>query len=349
MKKIEEIDTSLYEFYFLTNVSDDVVLKVQTENGLMEIDDYELFSTDSGTLIAFGKSHLYGYHEYYYIHNSGIGKIQSLAYEETFDIFDQELGNTITMYTFMKSIVIPSGPQKLDNTTPENLVRCDYNKYGPLAFYDAPNQVAVTRVRHVLSVSGVGHLMCVNTNNVENPNFGSQSTNTGGRTLTGGIKTIYEWAKANEEPFNNNENIAIKASQFLQDVGIPENVLMDVVNSQVDMRVARYLKGETRPGYHIDEVTETPQSLKDFYKSACRYRHLFNIKKYHSNGSSINDNAISNEIKNIENKLYLICVKNEILDFSFASIEEAFANNSFKNDLPMAKNLYSILKDFYNT
>jgi hypothetical protein len=349
MKKIEEIDISLYELYYLTDLDGDVILKVQTENGLMEVDDYDLFSTDSGTLIAFGKSHLNGYHDYYCIHSSGVNKIQSLPYEETYDIFDQELGDTITMYTFMNSIVIPSSSQKIDNTTPENLVRCDYNKYGPLAFYDAPNQIAITRVRHVLSLSGIGHLLCVNTNNAENPNFGSQSTNTGGRTLTGGIKSIYEWAKVHEEPFNNDENIATKAHKFLQEVGIPQDVLMDVVNSQVDMRVARYIKEGSTPGYHIDEVTETPQSLKDFYKSVCRYRNLFNIKRNHSNGSSIPDSVIANEIKNIENKLYLICIENEIFDFSFDSMEDYLNSGLIKNNLAMAKNLYSILKDFYNT
>jgi hypothetical protein len=348
MKRIEEIDVSLYELYHLTDFNDDFILKVQTKDGLMEIDDYDLFSTDSGTLIAFGKSHLWGYHEYYCIHSSGTRIIQSLPYEETYDMFDQELGDTVTMYTFMNSIAIPAVPQKIDNTTPDDLVRCDYDKYGPLAFYDAPNQVAITRVRHILGLSGIGHLMCISTSNIKNPNFDHQSVNSGGRTITGGIKAIYEWSKVNEEPFNNNENIAIKANQFLQGIGIPEDVLMDVVNSQVDMRVARYLKGETRLGYHLDENTETPQSFKDFYKSVCRYRNLFNIKRNHSNGSSIPDSVIANEIKNIENKLYLICIENEILDFSFDSMQSCLNSGLIKTNLAMAKNLYSILKDFYN-
>ncbi len=349
MKNIEEIDTSLYSFYFLTDTDKEIIVKTKTPSGLVDVDGCDLFSTNSGTLIAFNKRNTSNYFNYYYSYDLENRHIQSYAYENTRDFFDQGIDGPISMFVFLDSIQIASKDSYIvDENLPEDFQRCDHGKYGPFPFYESSNHIDIKSVHSLLDVAGVGHLMCFVTSHNENPNFGSQSTNAGARTLSGAIKTIYEWSIAYEEPFDNQENIANKASLFLKEVNFPENVLNDIVNNQVDMRVARYLKGEARPGYHIDEVTETPESLKDFYKTRCRYINLFNIQRNHPNGSAIPDSVIANEVKNIENDLYLLCTKYDLFDFSSNSIENALNSNLFKDDLIMAKTLYSRLKEYYN-
>lgn len=348
MKNIEEIDTSLYYCYFLTDTDKEVVLKTNTPAGLIDVHNYDLFSTSYGTLIAFDKKNVANYFNYYYSYDLENKHIQSSTYESTRDFFDQGIDGPISMFVFLDSIQIASKDAYIiDENLPEGFQRCDHDKYGPIAFYESSNQIDVKSVHSLLDVAGIGHLVCFVTSHNENPNFGSQSTNAGARTLSGAIKTIYEWSTSYEEPFNNQENIANKANLFLKEVNFPENVLNDIINSQVDMRVARYLKGETRPGYHIDEVTETPESLKDFYKTRCRYMSLFNIQRNHPNGSAIPDSVVANEIKNIENDLYLLCAKYNLFDFSSNSIENALNSDLFKDDSLIAKSLYSRLKEYY--
>lgn len=326
MKNITEIDPIEYIHYCLTEESGDVAIKYFTSVGYIDVDpsEYDCFETSAGTLIAY-KVHNPGYHNYVYFSGSDEKYIESIPYEGIENIFDPTPRDRIRMFSFMDSQELPSESSYKQENIPVEVFRCDYNKYGPRAFYPIENSIHLKQVRCILDVTGVGHIMCLDTLNTENPNPLSQSANTGGRTLTGVLKTIYEWSTVNDEPFNNEEPISQKAKEFLDKVQIPDDVMQEVLDSQVDMRVSRYLQGETRNGYTLLENDTIPDSLKIFFYKRCRYFNLFNMKQNHPNGAAIPDSIIQKEKESISKKIFEFCLVNSINFDNYQEILDYFA------------------------
>jgi hypothetical protein len=330
MKNISEIDPSLYVSYFLTEESGDVILKFNTSIGLVDIDidDYDTFSTEVGTLIAFKKFHS-GIHNYVYF--AGLDKkyFQNLAYEFFQEHFNRQKDGFWVVYSFLSSVEIPAkGESSLtENYMPEDFVRCDYNMLGVRPFYPLQNKLSIKKVANLMDVAGVGHILCTFSNNTEGPNNNSQQMNGNATTLTGVLKTIYEWSEVYNPPFSNQEPISKAAHDFLDEIGIPENVLTDIINSQGDMKVARYLKGETRQAYDIDENIETPESLVLFMNNRCKYSYLSNIKSNHQNGFAIPDAVIAKEKESFASKIFDFCLIHGINFNNNEEVMNYFAQN----------------------
>jgi hypothetical protein len=318
MKNISEIEPILYTSYFLTEEDGDVILKFNTSIGLVDIEpnDYDTFSTEAGTLIAFKKLHS-GIHNYVYF--SGMDKkyFQNLSYEFFQEHFNRQKDGFWVVYAFLNSVEIPSKDVDSipESYMPDDFVRCDYNMLGVRPFYPLQNKLSIRKVANLMDVAGVGHILCTFSNNTEGPNNNSQQMNGNASTLAGVLKTIYEWSEVYKSPFNNQEPIAKAANDFLNEIGIPEDVLTDIINSQGDMKVARYLRGETRQAYDIDENIETPESLITFMNNRCKYSYLFDMKNNHRNGYSIPNSVISKEKENIASKIFEFCVMHGV-DFN---------------------------------
>jgi hypothetical protein len=347
MRNISEIDISRYSSYFLTEEIGDVILKFNTSNGLVDIDvkDYDTFSTENGTLIGFKEPHM-GTHNYVYFSGSDRKYFQNLSYESFQDIFNQPKGKLLVQYTFFNSVeLLPRGERTIsDSFLSDDFVRCDYNKFGGMPFYRLENKVLVERVMNIMDISGVGHILCVFLKHSENPNRGCQGDNTKAETLTGGLKTIYEWAEAYKSPFNNQEPIAKAAQEFLNEIGMPENVLNDIINSQGDMRVSRYLKGETRQSYSFDENIETPESLQNFMNSRCKYRSLYQLMNSHPRKNKLSNSIFLNYKSHIENLLYQIYIENDLNVFTPEFLKKYFQTNINKDSSTVLK-LLSLLEE----
>ena len=76
----------------------------------------------------------------------------------------------LILYSFMKSIQIPNKEQyaRQDGSLPDDFVRCDYNKFGSVPFYPATNVLSMTKVFNILDICGIGHVICIYTDNTEN-------------------------------------------------------------------------------------------------------------------------------------------------------------------------------------
>jgi hypothetical protein len=328
MKNISEIEPILYTSYFLTEEDGDIILKFNTSIGLVDIDanDYDTFSTEVGTLIAFKKFHS-GVHNYVYF--SGLEKknFQNISYESFQEHFDRQIDEFFVVYSFLDSSVVPARDNQslAYNFIPDSFVRCDYGMLGVKPFYLLPNRLSIKRTASLMDIAGVGHLLCTFTDNTENPNKDSQGANANARTLTGALKTIYEWSEVYKPPFSNQEPIAKAAYDFLNEIGMPEDVLADIINSQGDMKVARYLKGETRQVYDIDENTQTPDSLKKFINNRCKYSYLFNMKNSHINGFAIPNDLIAKEKECLVSKIFEFCVMHGIDFNNYQEVIDYFA------------------------
>jgi len=347
MRNISELNPALYMHYYLTEETGEVLLKFNVSSGLIDVDpsEYDLFSTDAGTLIAFRVTHL-GYQNYIYLSGSNKVYFQNCSYEKYEELFDRPKQDKLIMYSFMKSIEIPEKQNYIqqDASLPEDFVRCDYNKFGSIPFYSTRNPIAVTNIFNVLDVGGIGHLLCIFTNNTENPNPDSQSINTGARTLSGAIKAIYEWSESHKEPFNNQEQISKVAHDFLEELQIPEEVMTQVVDEQVDMRVSRYLQGETRQVYSFDENIETPELLKIYFKNKCKYKSLYQLFTNHPRKNEFSSFSSTSYKNRIENALYQIYIENDLNVFTPEFLKQYFETNINKDSSTVLK-LLSLLEE----
>jgi hypothetical protein len=239
-------------FYVLKKIkstSQEIVLlhKQSQEMVVVETEKYDLFQVGADqVLVAFVDVFQHaGKHNY--VASDGLLEENILLnpYERIVDYYKTDRDDE------------PSGVFLFLNSCPAVLEgqdwRCDNALFGPRGFFPVGQEEkrlidGITKIKvyePVLSINGVGHIVYFKhegddtelrfdyINNAELP----QSA----ETFSEMIKLILEWAKVSEEPFNNTEQIAIKAKQFVDNFGISESFVAD----QPSMQVVKYLQGDT--------------------------------------------------------------------------------------------------------
>ena len=149
--------------------------------------------------------------------------------------------------------------------------RCDFSKYGPIEFVknDEPTELLLNSrseiivYEPILSVNSVAHLIYIyGTSEAELGQFlvNEDEFPRSARTLFESLKQVVEWADCVEDPWNNSETIAVKARQFLDQIGFDSETLGHIRGSQEDMQIVRYLQGDTnarnRPAAPVEITNE---------------------------------------------------------------------------------------------
>ena len=337
MKNINDINLSDYTSFYLSEEANPFVIQKYTEGGYVDINsqDYDLIETDAGILVGYTHdSDTDTYQSHSYETASGRKYIQLLTYSFLQDIFENTKIGNYDFFVFLNSIPINSPTQYTDDEeshTDENgniFNRCDVDKYGGVGFYPSPNPYKIIKLRAVLDIPGIAHIAYFNTLDEDNQNPQSQNNNVASRTLSGIFKILSEWKTVAEDPFNNTELPAVKAKQFIEEFDIPEEIFNWVNDNQIDMGVARFLKGETNNYPSVVENEEIPLVIKDFFLSRCLYKNILSIKNLHPRGSSINSSLLQKENEYLNSELYRIYLLGEIEDLTNEKIE------TYLNTLP---------------
>ena len=328
MKTIEEVNFSDYRCFFLTEETNPFDIKIYTKIGYQSLpsDRYDLIQTSAGILVGY-KADLSGFQNHMYETNEKKKYIQLILFEKMQDIINGEKIGNFDFYAFFDSVYI--SPGQLYETSEEELKdvngnvfkRCDVDKFGGKVFYPVTNNYNIINIRPVIDIAGIGHVTYFNTTNTGNVNMYSRTKNTSARTFTGIIKVLMEWAQSSEEPFNNMEPPALKAKQILEGVNLSQDLIDWVQENQIDMPVARYLKGETDMGIVHQENEEMPEPAKDFLKTNCLYKNIASIKKNHPRGYLIEDHFLEKEKKYLENQLYQLYISDILPDLETENVE----------------------------
>lgn len=332
MSNIHNIDFSLYSLFAFTKEVKPFKLELRIDSGYVEYTSYDSFETDSGTVLCFKKSSHDGFHDIR-ITGDKVDYIQLTSNEKIIDrIFNEKTLSGYNFYLFMDS-VIQNEPYMFDDSwslealaLPESFARCDYRKFGADAFYKADNGYNVTDVFYVLSITGIGHIIKVETSNEYNLNPQSQVQYTAGRTLAAVLKSIYEWTVVAKEPFNNNEKVANSATGFLQSLNLGDEVIADIVSGTGDMSLARYIRGdmERTPEREIQSMYNTPESFKEYIKHHFSYNNLYELN------NSLNLNIFDTELTQkyrqyLENKIINFYYKNGVDPEEYSGFEDLLA------------------------
>lgn len=248
-------------FYLLDNITDtNLEIHRRTPAGDEEFEHADVFIMNNGKLLVAFK------HPFSYAPNIClIAKTETqeeiinlTPWERLIDVYDPGIDNTDYGYfAFTDSRPIFEEGSEW---------RCDNTMYGPRPFFVgqvAPTIQKVKGYETILSVHGVGYLVYIHLEDdaIEREKFKNDSeVPCAGLTLSEAFKVMLEWSETTQEPFNSTENIAVKAQQFLNQIGFTA----DLVDNQVDMQVANYLKGSTSARLRPEGVQPNKPELIGF-------------------------------------------------------------------------------------
>jgi len=193
-------------------------------------------------------------------------------FENIMNYYDVPVENPDKGYfIFVDSIVI----------APEEEWRCDNTRFGPLS-YGVTEGVEETLIKGfdqlltyetILSVEGVGHLIYLHFKDDAEYRYyyaNSAKLPISGVTISEAFKLITEWATVAEAPFNNQQGISQDAKDFIHKL----NFDTSLVDYQVDMYVAEFLKGNPDARMRPQNVQPLSQELDAFIKKNMSYRCL---------------------------------------------------------------------------
>ena len=359
MKNINEINLFDYQHFYLTEETEPFTLLMSTPNGDVDDNNYELIKTDTVIIIALKKTIGFGVKNYFYTINGIRKHVQLLGYDEASPFFGEEektpttSTSTFNFYKISDSVEILSGdqfsnmnrPRYIRDVMPEEVTRCDDDKYGPLSFYPWDEPFKLSRFRGILEIAGVMHISYFNTRNEGFLNPTSRDNNCTATTLTGAIKLAYEWSLMAEETFNSTENIAIKCKQFFEQIQIPSEVMEWILENQVDKQVFNYLNGETRIIYPSNENTEIPECLITFIKNKCMYPSISSLIKNHPKASLLTGDFIMEYRQSIEKAIYELSLECGIDDFSSDAIQWYVETENFGHYQFLFKRYLDLLQE----
>ena len=357
MKSINEINILDYQHFYLTEETEPFTLLISTPDGDVIDNNCDLIKTDTVIIIALKETIGSGVKNYFYTADGIRKHVQLLDYDSASPFIGgvekTPVNSTFSFYKISDSVEVLSGdqfkdmgrPRYLREVMPEEITRCDDNKYGPLSFYPWSEALKLSKFRGILDIAGVMHISYFNTLNEGFLNPTSRDNNCTATTLTGAIKLAYEWSLMAEEPFNSTENIAIKCKQFFEQMQIPSEVMNWILENQNDKQVFNYLNGETRIVYPSDENTEIPECLISFIKNKCMYRSISSLIKNHPKTSLLSDDFITEYRQVIEKKIYETSLECGLDDFSPESVQWYIETEDYGHYQSLLKKYLDLLQE----
>jgi len=338
-RNIQDLDVTAHEFYAAVPFSgaDKVELTVEGDKILCE--DVDFYDLEDKTLLAFKNENCFwGYHNYEVSSDYESKVMQVSYYQYIKNIINLESEYPTTIFSFNDSKAVaqtnpdPNSVPLISSTTGEHVFRCDVNKFGPYPFYTRVGQYRIKNAKILLSLTGTAHLVGLESpdENVQFPN--AQGVNTISQTIAGLLAMIYEWSQCTEDPFNSTENIALKAKSFLTGLGLYDTA-KEISETQVPMRVARYLSGETNMVAELNENKFMTNSLKNYMLETTMYTTLNSLANNFPSQLNIPADKKELEIDYLLGYIYQYCIESGI------EPEKANINNIF--NIMMSDNRFS--------
>lgn len=252
-------------FYVLDSITGDTAsLYRRTPAGDELFEDAQIYEMDNGHLmVAIAHPLKYSANNCLVAKQGEIEEIVNLvAWERLVDFYDTDIENTDQgFFAFCDSQAL---------FDPDVEWRCDNTMYGPHTFVREDGRIVPTinKIRAyetIMSAHGIGYLIYLHLHDdteIREKYKNNSEVPCVGLTISESFKLLHEWSEVSKEPFNSKQDIAVKASQFLDVFGFTP----DLVENQVDMQVANYLKGSQQARLRPDDVAPNNPELIEFVK-----------------------------------------------------------------------------------
>lgn len=351
---IESINPEIYCRYSVAPFPDASSIEFAVQDNYILGSGVDFFNTENKTILAFkDESFISGYHNYVVKSSTESAILQTNSFHQLKAIINLTSEYPTTLFSFNDSKRV--GAKNVDESsvplysaqTGLPIERCDIDKLGPFPFYPRTGTYNIKNIHMILSLTGVAHLIaldCID-ENVQFPT--SQGVNTVCNTLAGAIKNIYEWKQVAESPFNSSEPIAVKAKAFIDGLKL-EEIAIEISDTQIPMRVSRYLNGETVANKELDEKKFITQLLKDYILKNCMYTTLNSLTKNYPENLNVSQYILDIEKNILEQDIYEYCVENGI-EIVTANIEEIYNDVITKEKYSSTENQFYSNNRFYRS
>lgn len=327
MNNTAQIDVSLYGCYYVHESLEPFKIYRRHPDGDMEYTEYDTFTADDKTIIAFKDYSVYKTdYNYVLISNGKESIVQDATYESLYHQVNQQEVDTIDAYIIFNSVSVPN----MQTTDYDPILsyesRCDTHSYGvtPYQLVDGEKQEHVDRsvfnsgsikiLSPALSVSGVQCLMYFGVEGLGTSYRDSPSVSRISKTFMGAMKLIIEWASLAADPFDINEELIVDSRNFLEDLNIGQDIIDEISEYQEDMPVYRYLKNVPNARQGFEEVTTISPLFSAWLRKNLRYVSLNSLVAQYPEEINIDSNVLAEEKISIEADVYKYCIMMQIDD-----------------------------------
>ena len=336
-KAPQEYDPSAYACYALTNVKEDFTLNTVHPRGLQEYLDYDKYDLGDKTLIAFTKINIYATDFVYRVISENYTEdIQFENYEFIENVLNDSYEKNKNAFFIMQSVsdykeALGDTPGPVDEER-----RCDLENYAAVGFLDTNKEGALDVCDRsklggdnvtgwTVFMSSMANIYIVKveySSDLDDRHYKDWPIRVNYcRTFAHAIKMAYEWNVLNQDPWNSDDNIAVRCSNAFTDWSIPQDALEELVESQPDTVLSLYLSGDENPRRSIEENSIVPEKFKKWFMSKLRYRTLGSLIQNYPEDLNIPNSMIEKEKTFFETQIYKFCIENELNILSATSVD----------------------------
>lgn len=327
-KTFEEYNPSDYACYAITSVKEDFILNTVHPSGLQEYLDYDIYDIGDKTLIAFTKIRFYATDFVYRIVSENYTEdIQSENYEFIEDVLNDSYDKNKNAFFIMQSVsdyqqALGGAPSPVDDAR-----RCDLEDYAAVGFLDTNKEGApdvcdrsqlggekvVGWTVFLSSMSNIYIVKVQYSNELDDRQYKDWPIRVNYcRTFSHAVKMAYEWNILNQEPWNAQDNIAIRCNNSFINWSIPQDAIDELIDSQPDTVLFLYLSGDQDPRRSIEENSLVPTKFKNWFMSKIRYRTLASLIQNYPQNLNIPSSMLEKENIFFETEIYKYCVENQL-------------------------------------
>lgn len=358
MRTIDEINPENFGCFYFSQLVGEISVHMLSPDGDIEYFEYEAFSCDNGTIIAFNSFNPQST-DYSYLLKCGQSEelIQFQLYENLKDIIDGMDNRKNSFYAMFGSKSVLKRVEEGEHLFIPLEEHCDRYIYGPAPFYELTDGVSETLldfstfnseniigVFPVLAIQGEACILRVKMNEEDGSYRNYPAVTAIAKTLAGLLRMACEWRTVTKEPFNNDEFPALKMSAFLDQLGIDENIEQQIRSLQAPMHVEKFITDPANARDIIEENGNIPDELKELIKNKVRYLTLNSLSE--NTNFNPSEAVLLKEKQSIESAVYSFMIYNN-MDTSVASIDDVIENlktTKFLNLDTNALNIYDYLE-----
>jgi hypothetical protein len=314
VKPISELTVAPDGCFAFVGSCSSLTLKYEHPGGFGERQDFEAFGHENGTIIRLEKTYLEQNSTWGLTAVLDTGEEYRLhlpTYEENYDFWENRPLRPHEFLAFFDSIEITNGEKS--NTALPGDGRCDINMYGPrmhnITDGIKPTQIDFSLInglfvsRPMMSVNGVSHINAQYIHGIDMSWRNWPCVTIAAKTLSGMLRQLCEWQELYLSG-NASEYYAEKAHLFIEALGITEDMIQELKDSEVPMPTERFMKGYGNPRHGFVETGNLPTSIRDHLKKQLFYQTLSSLEAQHPHHPEVSK-ALKDQEKEI-NLEYLL-------------------------------------------
>ena len=335
MKNIAEIEPQKFGCFYYSSLSgEEISLSLISPDGDISYSDYESFSTSDGTVIAFNAFNEQNT-DYAYRLRCGSSEeiIQFQLYENLENIFNNSDYEENSFYALFGSKSVLLRVENGEHLFVPLEEHCDKYIYGPAPFFELNDGVSQTLLDFstfnsenikgifpVLAVQGEACILRVKMNQEDGSYRNYPAVTAIAKTFLGIMRMACEWRALTAEPFNVAEFPALKISEFLNKLGVNEEIDSAIRTSIGPMHVEKFITDTENARNVIDENGVFPEELKTLLKPQLRYRTLKSLSA--NTEFNVDESVLLKEKYSVNSSIYAFMVYNNIDSSQFDSLDE---------------------------